>query len=79
MSNKTLVSKADLLQELVHSEVIDKRHQLRSIRTGMDYLCLASVCKRYPERLCHILVYQDDRCIMTQRTMLSLINVRTLG
>ena len=43
----TIVSKAGLLQELVYSEVIDKRHhQLKSIRTGLDYLCLASVMKR---------------------------------
>ena len=37
----TIVSKVDLLQELVYSEVIDKRHhQLKSLRTGLDYLCL---------------------------------------
>lgn len=76
----TLVSKSDLLQELVFAEVIDKRHsQLKSIRTGMDYLCLTSLCKQYPDKLRHLLVYQENRCRLSRRRMASLLSVPRAG
>ena len=76
----TLISKADLLQELVFAEVIDKRHnQLKSIRTGMDYLYLTSLCKQYPDKLRHLLVYQESRCCLSRRRMVSLLNVPRTG
>ena len=76
----TIISKADLLQELVFAEVIDKRHsQLKSLRTGMDYLCLTSLCKRYPDKLRHLLVYQESRCRLSRRRMTSLLNVPRFG
>ena len=72
----TIVSKVDLLQELVYSEVIDKRHhQLKSLRTGLDYLCLASIYKMYPEKLQHLFVHEDGRFTLTLRRMRSLISV----
>ena len=69
----TLVSKSDL-QELVFAEVIDKRHsQLKPIRTGMDYLCLTSLCKQYPDKLRNLLVYQENRCRLSRHRMTSLL------
>ena len=76
----TLVSKIDLLQELVYAEVIDKRHnQLKSLRTGMDYLCLTSLCKKYPDKLRHLLVYQERRSRLSRRRMVSLMSVPRSG
>ena len=75
----TLVSKSDL-QELVFAKIIDKRHsQLKSVRTGMDYLCLTSICKQYPDKLRHLLVYQENRCRLSQRRMASLLSVPRAG
>ena len=74
----TIVTKTDLLQELVYSEVIDKRHhQLKSLRKGMDYLCLASMCRKYPNKLRDVFVYNEDRCTLSYRRMRSLIGLRS--
>jgi hypothetical protein len=64
----------------VFAEVIDKRHnQLKSIRTGMDYLCLTSLCKQYPDKLHHLLVYQESRYHLNRRRMASLLSVPRTG
>lgn len=73
----TILSKADLLQELVYSEVIDKRHhQLKSIWSGLDYyLCLASILKKYPQKLQHISVHQDGRPTRSLQILQYLISI----
>lgn len=55
-----IMTKSTLLQQLIYEEVIDKRHcQLNGIKRGLEYFGLVSLCKRYPEKLCAILVYQE--------------------
>lgn len=75
-----LASKADLLQELILAEVVDKRHhQLKSLRVGMDYLSLTSLLKRYPDKLRHLFVYQNNRNRLTRRRTVSLIRYEERG
>ena len=48
----TVVSKTDLLQELILAEVVHR--QLKALISGMDYLSLTSLLKKYPVINCAI-------------------------
>ena len=74
----TIVTKTDL-QELVYSELVDKCHyQFKSLRKEMDYLCLASMCMKYPNKFRDFFVYNEDRCTLSHHRMVSLIGVSSM-
>lgn len=69
-----IMTKSTLLQQLIYEEVIDKRHcQLNGMKKGLEYFGLVSLCKRYPEKLCPILVHQEKP--LEASTFINLFNL----
>lgn len=72
----TLENKATLLQDLVYTEIIDKRqNQLQHLRDGLNHFNVVDLCSTDPSKFRFLFVYQEDT--LTCERMLNLISFDT--